>query len=65
MQESYREHTNFRSVIRIAKRKYYDHIFDELKGDIRKTWRIINNVLKPNNYDRKRVIKKLNFEGRE
>lgn len=64
-----REHNNFRnhvtSVIRIAKRKYYDRIFDEVKGDIRKTWKIINSVLKPKNYDLKRVIKKLNFEGRE
>ena len=37
-----------------------------MKGDhIRKTWRIITNALKPNNSDIKRVIKKLNFEGRE
>ena len=60
-----REHTNFlnhmTSVIRIAKRKYYDRIFDDLKDDIRKTQRIINNVFKPNDYDIKWVIKKLNF----
>ena len=33
--------------------------FDEVKNDIKKTWMMINNVLKPNNCDKNGLLRSL------
>ena len=62
------EYCNFRNYvtkqIKLAKRNYYNKIFDDVRGNIIKTWKIINNVLKPHTSDERKSIKKLFFEGR-
>ena len=44
----YRRHRNYvTNIIRIAKRQYYLTKFESVKSDIKKTWRVINSILKP------------------
>jgi len=47
-------------MIRDSKKSYFSKKFDEVKGDLKRTWAVINNVLHPN-FDKKRGnIDKLN-----
>ena len=43
---SYKQYKNkLSNLLRIAKKKYYDHKFDIAKGNLRETWKVLNNVI--------------------
>jgi hypothetical protein len=47
------------SQIRSAKVNYYCCIFEEYKSNMRKTWRVINNVIRPDSNTNRNTIKKI------
>ena len=49
--------------IRLAKQKYYDKLFDDIKNNLKKTWQTINSILSRNSTKRKQCIKSLIVEG--
>ena len=59
--KTYSNYRNFvTSLIRKAKKQYYEDKFYSARNDIKKTWRIINDVLRPNKIHKKQnIIKKL------
>ena len=61
--EYYSKFRNFVTFkIRIAKKKYFEHKFNSVKSDIKKTWKLINNIL--NSKRKKQVsIKKIVENG--
>ena len=57
--EVYQKYRNFVTLeIRKSKIKYYNNKFEEVKRDIKQTWRLINNVLKPKS-NKQNVIRKI------
>ena len=58
--KTYSNYRNFvTKKIRTAKKKYYEIKFNEIKSDIKQTWKIINDVLKPRHNKPKNTINKL------
>ena len=45
--------------IRSSKKEYFKSKFDQFKKDSKNTWRLINNILKPNGKNRDKKIRKL------
>ena len=69
---SKKTYTNYRNMvtdkIRIAKKVYYEEKFNSVKKDIKQTWRVINDVLKPKankqkNYIRKVIVNNVNYDS--
>ena len=57
---TYHNYRNFvTSKIRKAKLQYFENKFNSVKNNIKQTWRIINDVLKPKKFSRQNTIKKL------
>ena len=56
-------YSNFRNFvtkkIRKAKFDYFEQKFNSVRNNIKQTWRIINDVLKPRNKSRQNIIKKI------
>ena len=48
--------------IRLAKANYYKNKFDNFKNNMRKTWELINNVVRPG-FSKKIFLKKLSIDG--
>ena len=48
--------------IRLAKGKYYKNQFDKFKKNLRKTWEIINSVVRPG-FSKKALVEKLTING--
>ena len=60
----YNRYRNFvSSSIRNAKQSYYDTLFDGIRSDIKKTWNIINSILKPDSQSKKCSINKIVHQG--
>ena len=58
--KAYCDYRNFvSSKIKMAKKKFYEEKFNLAKNNIKETWKIINNVLKPKQKNRKNVINKI------
>ena len=59
--DRYKQYRNYvTSRIRLAKQQYYSQKFHSLRGDIKKTWKLINSILRPNNCGKpKTFIKKI------
>lgn len=51
------------SVIRKAKAKFYDDKFNACTNDIKKTWRLINNIFRPNASPTNIQISEVNVNG--
>ena len=49
--------------IRIAKQKYYDKLFDDIKNNIKKTWQTINSIMSRNVTKKNQCIKSLIVDG--
>mgnify|MGYP001950330936 CR=1 FL=1 len=62
-EEVEKEYTDYRSFvtnkIKYAKKKYFEKKFNDVKSDIKETWKIINNVLKPKMNRQKKSINKI------
>jgi hypothetical protein len=52
-------------IIRSSKRTYYENKFSEYKHDLKQTWKVINNILKPRNHELNRSIKKIVIDNNE
>ena len=52
-------------MIRLSKQTYYANKFFEYKEDIKRTWKVINNILKPRNYSFNRSVKKIIVDDTE
>ena len=48
------------SLLRKHKANYYNQIFSKNMGNIKKCWKLINNICKENHH---KTIDKINFEG--
>ena len=48
--------------IRLAKAKYYKNKFEEFKTNMRKTWELINSVVRPG-FSKKTLVQKLSIDG--
>ena len=58
--KTYTDYRNYvTNEIRNSKRKYYEKAFNEVRNNIKQTWSIINNVLKPKINRRTNIVKKL------
>ena len=59
------EYNRFRnfvtSKIKLAKKNYYYNLLESIKTDIKKTWGVINKLLKPRNGQNKKQIASLKF----
>ena len=57
------EYNRFRnfvtSKIKLAKKNYYYNLLESIKADIKKTWGVINKLLKPKNCQNKKQIASL------
>ena len=61
---TYCNYRNFvTKMIRKSKIKYYENKFNNVKNNIKQTWRIINGVMKPKNNLKQNVIQKLIFNN--
>jgi len=61
---AYNRFRNFVTAqIRISKRDYFERKLEEYKGDIRKTWQLINNTLRPDRSNNKQSIRELIIDG--
>ena len=49
------------NIIRQAKRKYYEDLFEALKTNMKKTWSTINNIMSPQINKNKSLIKNIIF----
>lgn len=54
---------NLTKMIRTKKKLYYDNRFNEIKGDIKRTWALINSVIKPGTGNKRGFISKLNVHN--
>ena len=64
--EAFTRYRNFvTSKIREAKKSYYEHKFFEYKNDIKKTWDLINKIVKPGHSNRAKMIKRIIVENVE
>ena len=52
-------------LIRDKKQQYFSSKFERIKGDIRRTWSLINDIVKPCNNCERGVISKLLVDGTE
>ena len=50
------------SLIRIAKHNYFTSKFDQLRADVKNTWKLINTTLRPNK-NRRKSFKNLIYNG--
>ena len=61
------EYNRFRNFvtkqIREAKKKYYDDLLENIRGDIKKTWGVINSVIKPDHSSKSKGIDDLICNG--
>ena len=56
--EAYCRYRNFvTAAIRNKKTQYYEKRFSEIKGSLHATWRLINNVIKPNSDSRSQTMR--------
>ena len=56
----YIDYRNFvTNRIKFAKKKYFEKKFNDVKNNIKETWKIINNVLKPNSNRKKKSVQKI------
>ena len=47
----------------LAKKFFYSNLLNNIKGDIKKTWNIINNILNPNKSNNKTSLKRVFFNN--
>jgi hypothetical protein len=52
-------------LIRSSKRTYYENKFSEYKKDLKRTWKVINNILRPHTNKNNQSIKKLIIANNE
>ena len=58
----YKRYRNFvTNEIRNSRKNYYRHKFDQFKGNCKKTWGLINSILKPSHVTKS--ISELNIHG--
>jgi hypothetical protein len=50
-------------IIRMAEKQYYTEKFELVKGDIRKTWQTIKNVINGPEWSRKQEITEIKFDN--
>ena len=56
------------SILRRAEKDYYENLIDSAKGDIKKTWKTLNSIIRPNSQSRagneyKDMLKNDNMNG--
>ena len=51
------------SKIRLAKTKYFENKFNEFKSDAKKTWKLINSLVKPSSNSKKSIIDQIVSNG--
>ena len=51
-------------LIKYARKDYYKNLFISIKNDTKRTWKIINNIIKPNRKYNSNIIKTILFNNR-
>ena len=51
-------------LIKYAKKDYYNNLFNTIKNDTKRTWKIINNIIKPSRKNNSNLIKTILFNNR-
>ena len=46
--KKYRNRLNF--ILKLAKRNYFTNLLEKEKNNMRNTWKVLNSIIRPNNY---------------
>ena len=63
---SFKRYRNYVSgQISLAKKQYYSNLLYTIKKDMKKTWRLFNNLIKPGKQNKNNIVESLTINGNE